>query len=130
MNNGLNKAQFEDANEAEFDAEADLANVSGDENEDGMDEYEEEELTEVLPSQRRMEKELGTIHRKLERDEHNDELKRIEKAFIGDEIERAQAKKRKYKWNLAEGFAGDDKVGHLIFLEIFGIFKTGKFFRR
>ena len=44
--------------EAEFDAEADLANVSGDEDETGADEYEHEEITEVLPSQRKMEKEV------------------------------------------------------------------------
>ena len=45
--------------EAEFDAEADLANVSGDEDETGADEYEHEEITEVLPSQRKMEKEVN-----------------------------------------------------------------------
>ena len=45
--------------EAEFDAEADLANVSGDEDETGADEYEHEEITEVLPSQRKMEKEVS-----------------------------------------------------------------------
>ena len=71
---GLKMTQFEDIKgsfenlefpltllflEAEFDAEADLANVSGDEDETGADEYEHEEITEVLPSQRKMEKEVN-----------------------------------------------------------------------
>ena len=45
----------------------------------------------------------------MERDQHQEEVKRIEEAFIGNEFERAQAKTRKYRWVLNNDFAGDDK---------------------
>ena len=41
--------------------EVEGANVSGDEDEEGLDEYEEEEITEALPSDRRMAKEVSRI---------------------------------------------------------------------
>merc|ERR1719394_2407629 len=103
---GLKMTQFEDIKEAEFDAEADLANVSGDEDETGADEYEHEEITEVLPSQRKMEKELKVIHNKLASDADAEELERVQSAFVGDEIDNAQRNKKRYRWILSNEFEG------------------------
>lgn len=103
---GFKMKQFEDIKEAEFDAEADVANVSGDEDETGVDEYENEEITEVLPSQRKMEKELKVIHNKLARDADAEELERVQSAFVGDEIDNAQRQKKRYKWILSNEFEG------------------------
>ena len=104
--NGLKMTDFQEKDEAEFDEEADIANVSEDEDEKGMDEYEEEEITEKLPSLGKQQKEIAKIHNKLQRDEDQMQLKRMENAFMGDEISQAKAKKRKYKWVLSNEFEG------------------------
>jgi len=83
---GINIADFAHVNEAEFDNEADIAAVSDDEDEKGNDEYEEEIITEKLPSEQRQQKELSKIHQKLQRDDDQQQLKRMEEAFMGDEI--------------------------------------------
>ena len=107
--NGLKMSDFHDADEAEFDQEGDLANVSDDEDEKGNDEYEEEVILENLPSAQRQQKENAKIHQKLQRDDDQQQLKRMEEAFMGDEISQAKAKKRKYKWVLSNEFEGEEK---------------------
>ena len=87
--NGLKLSDFADKDQAEFDEEADLANVSDDEDENAPDEYEEEIITENLPSADRQQKINAKIHQKLQRDEDQIQLKRMEEAFMGDEISQA-----------------------------------------
>ena len=54
------------------------------------DEYEEEIITEKLPSLNRQAKENAKIHNRIQRDEDQEQLKRMEEAFMGDEIQRAK----------------------------------------
>ena len=98
---GLTMEQFADKDEAELSDDG--QKVSDDEN-DEIDEYEHEEITEVLPSQRKMEKEIQKVHNKLVRDEDEEIIARIEGKY-NDDVAQAQARKSKYKWVINnEGF--------------------------
>lgn len=102
---GFTMNQFADADEAELSDDG--AKVSDDEN-DEVDEYEHEEITEVLPSQRKMEKEIQKVHNKLVRDEDEEIIARIEGKY-NDDVAQAQARKSKYKWVINnEGFDMND----------------------
>lgn len=93
--------QFADKDEAELSDDG--QKVSDDEN-DEIDEYEHEEITEVLPSQRKMQKEIQKVHNKLVRDEDEEIIARIEGKY-NDDVAQAQARKSKYKWVINnEGF--------------------------
>ena len=98
---GLTMEQFADKDEAELSDDG--QKVSDDEN-DEIDEYEHEEITEVLPSQRKMQKEIQKVHNKLVRDEDEEIIARIEGKY-NDDVAQAQARKSKYKWVINnEGF--------------------------
>ncbi|CBY38095.1 unnamed protein product [Oikopleura dioica] len=98
---GLTIEQFADKDEAELSDDG--QKVSDDES-DEIDEYEHEEITEVLPSQRKMQKEIQKVHNKLVRDEDEEIIARIEGKY-NDDVAQAQARKSKYKWVINnEGF--------------------------
>jgi hypothetical protein len=98
---GLTMQQFAEKDEAELSDDG--QKVSDDEN-DEIDEYEHEEITEVLPSQRKMQKEIQKVHNKLVRDEDEEIIARIEGKY-NDDVAQAQARKSKYKWVINnEGF--------------------------
>ncbi|CAG5107716.1 Oidioi.mRNA.OKI2018_I69.chr1.g3456.t2.cds [Oikopleura dioica] len=106
---GFSMNQFAEADEAELSDDG--AKVSDDENEEGLDEYEHEEITEVLPSQRKMEKEIQKVHNKLVRDEDEEIIARIEGKY-NDDVAMAQARKSKYKWVINnDGFDNDGNDG-------------------
>lgn len=97
---GYSVNDFAEAGEAELDADFEGANVSGDEDETGVNEYEHEEITEILPSSQKQQKELQKIHNKITRDDDEAHLERLEDAFKADD---AKARKSKYKWIIQKG---------------------------
>ena len=53
-------------------------------------------ITEKLPSLNRQAKENAKVHNRIQRDEDQEQLKRMEQAFMGDEIQRAKGPVKSY----------------------------------